>query len=111
MDLTPEQIEKNRNNPEILQRLVDNLTKVIELDKEIALKKRTLRWEFTRQLHLVQKKFWLEGVTGMKLMKIYKDWNDEYELVFDKQSPFIGFTRHEAEDWKFNQKKKYDKIW
>jgi hypothetical protein len=52
-------------------------------------------------------------VKGTKLAKVWKEWGDEYELVFGKQSPFHtgGLSLHNIAEWKYNQKKKYDKEW
>lgn len=109
MEITAEEIEANKNNPEKLKHIVDLLTQVIELDKKKEITHRQLRWELTRQMQLKMPKFWLEDYNGMKLVKRFHTWNDEYELVFGKPSPHIyGNFIQDAKEWKWRQRKKYD---
>ncbi len=110
MNLTPEEIEKNRNDPEKMLQIVSTLTKAIDIDEQKQQKMRQLRWEFTRQMHNKMPIFWLEGINANTLIKIFRDWCKEYEIVFNK--PYSGASDYPwraAQDWKASQRMKYEK--
>ena len=110
MNLTPEEIEKNRNDPEKMLQIVSTLTKAIDIDEQKQQKMRQLRWEFTRQMHNKMPIFWLEGIHKTTLFKIFRDWCKEYEIVFGKQySGIHDALWRAAEDWKTSQRMKYEK--
>jgi len=112
MNITAEEIEKNRNNPEKLKHIVDLLTQSIELDERKQVTTKKLRWELTRQMHNKMTTFWIDDeVTGnMGLVKLFNKWNAEYEIVFGKQSPYIyGNFIQDAIDWKWRQKENWEK--
>ena len=96
-------------DPIVLQRLVDNLTELIELDEKKKLKQMQLRWEFTRQLHLCMPKFWLEGLITSKLFTMMNDHYDEYEKVFGKQRPqSSGSQVEDVKAWIMWEKKHWE---
>ena len=74
-------------NVAVLQKLVNNLTELIELDKRKMLNQMKLRWDFTRQLHLAMPKFWLEGQTPIQLVASMHAYYVEYEKIFEKPRP------------------------
>jgi len=109
MNISPDEIEANRNNPEKLLHIISLLTEAIELDEKKKQKMFQLRWEFTRQLHLKMPAFWLEGLKGITLVKIFRQYCKEYEIVFDKEHHLSKDVQWRAsEDWKANERRKYD---
>jgi len=108
-ELSPEEIEANRNNPELLLRIVATLTKAIKLDEKKQIKMRQLRWEVTRQMHYRMPKFWLEEVKGQNLIKIFQEWCKEYQKIFKDPYPHYDVIWRDAKDWKALQKTRYEK--
>lgn len=96
-------------NHTVLQQLVDNLTKVIDLGEQTKLNQRKLRWEFTRQLHLALPEFWLEGKSTPQLISLHDDYYDEYEEVMGLFRPqSSGSMVEDVKAWSMWQKRRWE---
>ncbi len=106
--LTAKVIEENRKNPDKLAKIIEDIEKLIALEEHSRLNYFKLKWEITRQMHIILPRFWLEDIEGLELTKVYKAWRKEYTIVFGKNPPF-GIMIHDIAEWKYSQRKKYNK--
>ena len=100
------------DKPELLPTLVTNLGEIIKLEEQKITKIRALKWEFTRQMHLNAKEFWLTGLTPRQLIDTFDAHCNEYTLVFGEEHPSrngnlfqdsLAWSKWQEKHWKERQ--------